>query len=73
MNKTLRYITTPSIDPNLTTALVEVIGEAVGMAENQKNEIMNQFKKRKQMDEQKRQDIEEQYEEFNDIFQSKCI
>ena len=46
------------------------MGDALAMVEKEKLGIMEQFKKRKQMDEDKRQEIEEQYEEYNDVVQS---
>lgn len=70
MNKSLRYLTTPSLNQDLLANMVNYMAEAITLCDKLKQDVLKKFKKLKNYDEEKQEQMQEEYEKINDLMQS---
>lgn len=69
MNKSLVFLTSPLLDQSLVTDLVDAMAHSLTVCESEKKEVMKKFDKLKDVDDEKREEIQEEYESVNDVMQ----
>jgi len=63
-------LTTPSLNQDLLANMVNYMAEAITLCDKLKQDVLKKFKKLKNYDEEKQEQMQEEYEKINDLMQS---
>ena len=63
-------MTTPSLNQDLLANMVNYMAEAITLCDKLKQDVLKKFKKLKNYDEEKQEQMQEEYEKINDLMQS---
>ena len=73
ITKSLRYLTTPSLPEQVVSGLCSLMGKSIKICEKLKKEVLKEYEKMEDCDEDKEEQFKEEYEEINDLMGSNII
>ena len=71
--KNLKHLTTSSLPQEIVSSLCNLMGKSIKACEKLKKEMLKDFEKMEECDEDKEEEFKEEYEEVNDLMGSKII